>query len=304
MQVYINHCTKVRKEGNMRVRKISKLKIMLVLIGVAAFLFGPGMAEVMAQTAEELCLAQPDGADFDADGFNDFDECNGLVYDPSHALLTFDGYSAYMGNPFLTEYLNPVKPDLFVIMVKENTTLVPDYFQEYLLNLGITVHEIDPVIYPEVNVDRYITVQEQKAPRITEDLTPSSAEDDPLGSSFRGTPNGFDQARVYTRRIADFVDEVCLGAQVCNAVLSDGSEMPYPDFVPVYINHTIAHECGHMTKLTASYDKRFGGYHYKAGTRVVMEQFVKYTAKGNKVTFYISTEYADPDLIDKQLSGY
>jgi hypothetical protein len=67
------------------------------------------------------------------------------------------------------------------------------------------------------------------------------------------------------------------------------------------IRHTIAHEIGHMTMLAVDYTRRFGGFHYKAGSEVILEQAVKYTSKKGKVTFYISTKYAAPSQLGVQL---
>jgi hypothetical protein len=47
-----------------------------------------------------------------------------------------------------------------------------------------------------------------------------------------------------------------------------------------------------MLSLTPDYNSRYGGNHYRAGSRVFMEQFIKYTTKKNNVTFYISDEYS------------
>lgn len=313
MQVYINHCTKVRKEGNMRVRKISKLKIMLVLIGVAAFLFGPGMAEVRAITPEELCAAaQLYGEDTDGDGFTDFDECNGFEY-PERAAIPFPGYYAFLNDPSMprSAYLDPSIPDLFFILIRDPVnSLIPADPLEYVSHLGIALHEVDPetvavramaesnTTYPDG------TYKWQNAVRIAENLSISGCpSDDELGEAYWGTPNGWDEAAVYTERIRCHVTDVCGGGPCRDASGIEGTPPEYTELVDYSIKHTIAHELGHMVKLAADDNRRFGGHHYKGGTYVLLEQFVSYTDRKGEVTFYISTQYADRDLTDRQLGG-
>jgi hypothetical protein len=146
--------------------------------------------------------------------------------------------------------------------------------------LGITTHVITE---PQAALDRSITPT-QKAVRVTESLHPTG---NILGVANQGTPNGLDEATVFTERIRNHVHSVyeeagtLLPADVEETVI-----------IP-YIKQTIAHEIGHMTSLAPDYNSRFGGYHYRSGSGVIMEQSVKYTVKKGQVTFYIPEVYAD-----------
>ncbi len=63
------------------------------------------------------------------------------------------------------------------------------------------------------------------------------------------------------------------------------------------------HEVGHLFALTARYDKRFGGYHVKAGEDEVMAQFVDYdtSRKTGVTTFFIPSTYSDQSRADRRL---
>jgi hypothetical protein len=95
-----------------------------------------------------------------------------------------------------------------------------------------------------------------------------------------GTPNGMDNARIYTQRIRDFVN-------------SKGAD---PSLIETYIKQVIAHEIGHTVgPLKSPYDANCGGYHYctiqPPGTNVIMEQSVYHSG----TTFYIGTIYTTAD---------
>jgi hypothetical protein len=121
----------------------------------------------------------------------------------------------------------------------------------------------------------------QKAVRITEN--PDNSVGGILGVSNYGTPNGLDLATIYPLRIINHV----------TAVYADVGKVPPAGLTDIYIAHTLAHEISHMLALAVDYNKRFGGNHFKTGSGVVMDQSVKYTIKGSKVTFYVGTSYAD-----------
>jgi hypothetical protein len=220
--------------------------------------------------------------DSDGDGFSDALECSGIEL-----------YSGVVVNT------SPDVRDLFVILVPANPSNFPPNPLEFVSNpvaaggLGVVTHEI-PLVHPErlVSPD-----SQQKAVRITEDLHPEGII---LGYANQGTPNGLDEAIIYTEHIESHVRTVCEqeGSDSCTDV--SGAVGP-DEIIALYIKHTIAHEIGHMTMLAVEYNRRFGGYHYKAGSEVVLEQAVKYTAKKDKVTFYISTHYAEPDQLGLQL---
>jgi hypothetical protein len=154
--------------------------------------------------------------------------------------------------------------------------------------LGIETHLI-----PATD-DRQVTAT-QKAARITESL---DAKGEILGVAQYGTPNGLDLATVFTERIKNFVNAQCAGATSCTSSTGVSGAAAV---VQLYIQHTFAHELGHMLKLAIDYNRRFGGYHYKSGSQVVMEQSVVVSSKAGRVTFLISTQYADPDKVGAAL---
>jgi hypothetical protein len=47
--------------------------------------------------------------------------------------------------------------------------------------------------------------------------------------------------------------------------------------------------------LTTDYNRRFGGYHYKTGTGVELDQSVYYLERKGKITFYIGSTFTNAD---------
>ena len=260
-------------------------KVGLGLLMVAALVLAVFSTQAWAQVD---CAASPSNvADYDGDGFSDAQECSGITL-----------YSGVVVNT------SPDVRDLFVILVPGNPSNFPSNPLEYVSNpvaqggLGIVTHLIPA---DQANPARFVSPNSsQKAVRITEDLHPQGLI---LGYANQGTPNGLDEAIIYTNHIIDHVETVCAeGTTYCRYTAPDGTEFNgAAEISPIYIKHTIAHEIGHMTMLAVDYNRRFGGYHYKAGSEVVLEQAVKYTSKKGKVTFYISTEYAEPSQQGVQL---
>ena len=270
----------------MKKRQIIKAKVGLGLLLVAAL-------------ALAIVPSQATAQDLDLDGFTDQEEIQGIVL---HNGVEVHGSDSQLPRE---ERLDPTTPDLFVILVRaepvdldgdgvidldSNIPLPGDsnYFDplEFVHKprldggLAIVTHEIP---YAEANLYRYVTPNSpQKAVRITESLHPEGII---LGYANQGTPNDLDDAVIYTEHIKSHVDSV-YGGPGAGPV----------EIINTYIKHTIAHEIGHMTRLAVDYNRRFGGYHYKSGSQVIMEQAVKYTDKKGVVTFYISTEYAEPSV--------
>jgi hypothetical protein len=214
--------------------------------------------------------------DYDSDGFTDEMECDGIP--------TVDG---------ATVFSNPNLKDLFIYLVPTATSNLPENPLEYITDstaaggLGIIVRSIDPALATDVRA--VTSASPQKAIRITESTDTSST--DVLGYANCGTPNGLDNAVIYTQRITNFIDTKCSG-KVCedNAGITDINLIKNK-----FIKHTIAHESGHMMNLTTTYNSRFGGYHYKTGTNVILDQSVLYTDKAGKVTWYLGTDYTAAD---------
>ena len=232
-------------------------------------------------TVAALALAMvPTGAkaqDADLDGFTDQQEMDGITLMDGTIITT-----------------DPTIPDLFVILVQATPSNFPANPLEFVSKpqanggLGIVTHEIP---YDPANLDRYVSPNSlQKAVRITENLDPQGII---LGYANQGTPNGLDEAIIFTERIKNHVISTCTGADPC----IDSAGNAGQGLIDTYIKHTIAHEIGHMTSLAVEYNRRFGGYHYKSGSEVIMEQAVKYTDKQGTVTFYISTDYAEPSQL-------
>lgn len=181
--------------------------------------------------------------------------------------------------------VDPATKDLFLILVPASGSLLPSNPLEFVTKsqsqggLGIAVHLIsqNQVL---TGSDRNVTPS-QKVVRVTEIVDTSASN--VLGESDGcGTPNGMDNARIYTKRIIDFVNSKYTGAP--------------QSLIDTYIKQVIAHEIGHTVgPLKSPYDANCGGYHYctiqPPGTNVIMEQSVYYSG----ITFYIGTIYTTAD---------
>jgi hypothetical protein len=259
----------------------------LALATLLAWAVAPDVAR--AQVAFD-CAQASSTVDFDADGLFDRQECDGLPL-PSGVR-----FPSCVGSTLpRSACLDPRSRDLFVMLVRAaaGSNLPNDPFvfvkrPQEQGGLGIETHLIPPTD------DRQVTAT-QKAVRITESL---DANGEILGVAQYGTPNGLDLATVFTERIKNFVNGQCAGATSCTS--STGASGPAA-IVELYIQHTFAHELGHMLQLALEYNRRFGGYHYKSGSEVVMEQSVVVSSKGGRVTFLISTQYADSDKMEATL---
>ena len=236
-------------------------------------------------------------ADSDGDGFNDALECAGI---------TLSAGNAFGGATFVPTCtvgiarslcVDPNSKDAFVIVTRATPSLIPSDPFRYIEastaagGLGLAVHEITTT-----RTDRKVSdASPQLAARLRESLSPATSTDNILGSANLGIT--LDLATVYTQRIVSFVNSVCVGGTTCvdSISLTNGVDTP-SEVIDQYIRHTITHELGgHVLTLAPVYNARYGGNHYQAGTKVVMEQNVTYTKKGTKVTWYLSTAYTDPD---------
>lgn len=248
-------------------------------------------------------------SDSDGDGFTDFQECTGITLAGGALVgscITADGQQ-----PERSTCLHPDTKDLFVIYATAGTgsllrggdqrTEIREPFKPFsaygvtfagLSALGVTIHQVETT---DVGADRTVTdlptevpnplLSPQKAVRITEDLDTTGST---LGYCQYGTPNGLGSCAIYTQRILNFINSSCAGLQI---VLADGRTPSdaYSAF-RAYAAHTILHEAGHtLGGLTASYNSRYGGYHYSAGT--IMEQYVVVTAKSGKCKFAVSPNW-------------
>jgi len=265
----------------MKNRKTIKAGMMWLLLPVLlaiamAFIQTPALAVVD-------CFGSYDpGGDDDNDGFTNSEECNGITL--------------YDGSIFNS--LNPNTKDLFVIMVKvASTKLRADVdWYEFVSRplaqggLGIAIHEITQT---QAYSDRRVTASSsQKAVRITESLNPGSTdiEKKTFGNAEPGTPNGLDDATIWTQRVINYINTTCGGdSSNCRDSFTNYTGQALVD---LYIKHVVAHEIGHMLgPLAPVYNSNFGGYHYKTGTNVEMDQFVKYKSG----VFYIGTKFTSGD---------
>ncbi len=229
------------------------------------------------QAGADPCAQYLKTADRDGDGFSDYDECNGITFAGTRG--TFPGSNSTTTGR--ADRLDAGSRDLFVILVPATPSNFPDNPLEFVSNpqaqggLGVTVHVISPA---QADNTRQVSLQStQKAVRVAESLDTSNPT--LLGStSSCGTPNGLDLTTIYTARIKNFVKSINPGAP--------------QSLIDTYIKHTIAHEIGHSVgPLAPVYNSNYGGYHYKTGTKVILDQSVYY--KGT--TFYIGTTYTSAD---------
>ena len=290
-------------ETTMKDRKTIKSGMIWLLLSVLLVI-----AMVFVQTPARAAVTCPttSTADSDGDGFTDAEECNGITL--ADGITHFPGYLDHLANPNLPrdQYLDPNSKDVFVILIPASQTNFPSEPLQFVKTLPITIHSIQPSqATSNVNdytLDRIVSpgsTLKQKAVRLTEDATTPYNPTNPglLGSSGEGTLlSGRDDTTIYTEKIKGLVLSVYSNA---------GAGNPPQDLIDKYIRHVIAHEFGHSIRPLAPVSQadyvNFAGYHYKSGTtynglNVILDQYVKYTIKGGKVTFYIGTIYTPPDI--------
>lgn len=284
--------------------------------GVAGIVLGLGLAALPSAAWGAVdCKVVTSGespdvtTDSDGDGFTDYQECKGILLAGGAEVQSCVAPDTTLER---SSCLHPDSKDLFVIYAPASTgsllvgadprmeilepfkVLPTNYGITFngLASLGVTIHQVSP---GQVSPDRTVTslqtdppsplLSTQKAVRISENLDNTGST---LGYCQYGTPNGLDGCTVYTRRIIDFIISTCAGLAI---VLPDGRTPSDAESVfKAYAAHTILHEVGHtLGGLTASYNSRYGGYHYSSGT--IMEQYVVVTTKSGKCKFAISNEW-------------
>lgn len=246
-------------------------------LGVSAV---PGWAQIAG------CPATDPALDSDQDGFLDVTECAGITLSNGRLFQT-----------------NPTRKDVFVILTPaQSGSLLPAEFNPYVpvTYNGISFQGLQPlgvnaiVLAPgEIADDRTVApaVSSQKAISIAESTDVNGSI---LGNCQWGTPDGLDGCVVFTQRIMNFINSVCDGA-------GDRTSNRQQIFL-AYITQSFLHESGHtLGGMTSTYNSRTGGYHYKSGSGLVMEQSVTYATKGGKCTWFISSGWnatLDPSSVD------
>lgn len=264
-------------------------KALSICATLAAFAMAMPERPAQAQTNQITCPTTSLG-DFDGDGFSDMHECSGLALRGGAVFPGLLDASGIPTNLPRTQRLDPNGMDLFVIYRRASGTLLgglPDPFAPRLTfnnvafnglaDLGVTAHVLED---NGQFLDRAVSdLSPQKAIRVTESLDTGGTI---LGNCQWGTPFGLDGCIVYTQRAKNFIDATCPGdsADVRNQVFH------------AYATFLVLHEAGHsLGGLAAAYSSRFGGYHYKAGANVIMEQAATYSVKQNRCTWYISSKW-------------
>lgn len=296
---------------NDRTDKITAVTL-TAMLAVLVFVIGFAPKALAAVTLPGICISDPPG-DYDGDGYTNSEECYGIsaFYNKS---TSFPGFDQSDVLPSRNDYLDPMTPDLFVILRPATEfgatySLIPSDALEFVDldisagGLGVATHQVEQA---DVDPTRLITIN-QAAIRITEiHLSPFTnctyGGEVVVGNAEYGTPNGLDRGEIFTQRIVDFIDSLCKDATICEDVggTSGSTACGSPGVTPpdaldnLYIKQSIAHEIGHMLQLVRpeDYNKRFNGYHYKSGSQVIMEQSVTITSRKGKVTFYISNDYS------------
>jgi hypothetical protein len=281
----------------------------LLLAASAAFLPGAAQAQDICDIA--LSAGDTSTTDTDGDGFTDWQECTGIttvgatpVLFPRCGLPLLDGTL-----PARDRCMDPASRDVFAILRLPTTgSLLPavqspgsatpyNPFQPYsvygvnftgLEALSLAVHKLSP---GEAATDRTVTgavagLAAPKALMVTESLDPNGTI---LGNCQYGLPSGLDGCVFYTARTQATIASICGSAAIQTP---SGTAATPQDVLWAYSTYIALHESGHsLGGLTGEYNSRFGGYHYKPGSNLIMDQTVTYTVKGGKCTFYIPSTW-------------
>lgn len=281
--------------------------VWLMLVVAASLLFA---GAAFGQGAS-ICPGQAEStADFDGDGFADYDECLPLfmldnleveVIGADGAIGFSDTLPTCFGqeNPDRRYCASAEQSDLFMIVVPASPSALPPGPIEVATRpisqggLGLNLHLLTETGDPG---DRTVSaISDQKAIRITESLNPTG---EVLGQANYGTPNNIDRATIWTSRISSFVAANCsVDCETNTGAFGIGA------VTDALARWVIEHEVGHMFQLSATYEKRFGGYHLKAGTDSMMAQFVSFSTskKTGVTTFFIPTTFDPQSQADAKL---
>jgi hypothetical protein len=295
----------------------------LVLILGSALLPSQAQAQVPPVVCADVIRIGPTTADSDNDGFTDFQECTAVVtlgHTPE-TVRTFPWCGTPTANGVLPTRdlcMDPNSRDLFAILDPDPAgSLLPAVqspgsttpynpflpFTAHGINftglnaLGLAVHTLN---VNEAALNRTVSaaVLGLPAPRAIKVAESVDLNGVILGNCQYGTPSGLDGCVIYTRRTQNFIASACAGAaiQTASGAPSDAQQVLW-----AYTTYLALHEAGHsLGGLTGEYNSRFGGYHYKPGAGLVMDQAVTYTLKGTVCKFFISPNWnltLDPQAV-------
>ena len=228
----------------------------LPMILASAIVLALALIIVPKQATAQVVCPTLSTADSDRDGFTDAQECLGIILIDGNAFpngtRTILSCTAGGTAQDRSNCVDPNSRDAFVIVTRASPTRIPlDPYKftsalPSVGGLGITIHEINTS-----RTDRVVTNQiadgsigavlwPQLAARLRESLDTSDVI---LGSANQGI--ALDSATVFTLRIANFVNSVCVAGIACVDSNSAATGVDTaPEVIELYIRHTIAHELG------------------------------------------------------------
>jgi hypothetical protein len=229
-----------------------------------------GIFSLCLAIAPMVALAFSESEDNDQDGFHNDDEDSGIT------IITSTGSKTYE--------TDKNKKTIFVAIV-DNSNLLEEVESDlgqdvdwlaYLKNGGLG-YEVVELSGDEVDAQRNLKATltpgtVQKAARVIINANPDS----PIAGQANQGENlvdGLDEATVYVARIRNYVEKIYTD-----------NDLPINDSIIIkYIQHTIAHEIGHTIGCRTQYSSSYG-YHYAPKTKVIMDQYIWYKVKKDKVT--------------------
>ena len=262
-------------------------------IGLAALLIMP-LISFTPVLAENVVCTPTAELDSDVDGFTDAEELAGLVI---NGIL-------YQTDPTIPDAFVEVEPDfsdsLFPLVLtcwhisKTAVFRLTARRSRFMNCLKYTVDSERRI--PLGPDNSYVRPDGtcQKAVKIVEYRTSTDDCYTILGETEQGPPNNNKgPVYIFTDRITCFINQeyLCGSENTCSDSI-DGAKSA-SELTTDLMLATIAHEGGHRYQLGPIYNSRFGGWHFKEGSFVRMEQASKVTARKTDVTFYMPKAFSD-----------
>jgi len=260
----------------------------IVLGGLLLAVGMPASAQVVdcgTLTAAEAAM------DSDGDGLTNGGECVGLTLWEGSGGLDSDGVALTVDIlPCDSEALEQDPPlrracvdvnsrDAWVFLLHlgaDSLVATIDNPFEFAETTGITVHVFstsDPTLLPSDRViapgDQPPSGSPQKGVKITENGDPSNI----FGVANWGTPQGIDDAFIFSHAIQAFVIENCTNG--CTDTVSGLTGAG--NITTRYLRRTLSHELLHDWRVEGVYDSKVDGYHAAASRKIgplLMEPFV------------------------------